>query len=89
MSARLFLLDGYALAYRAFYALIGRPLRTSRGENSSVPWGITQLVRKLLVEHTPEYIAFVLDAAAGPTFRHALYPRLQGNQGKARRARGE
>jgi DNA polymerase-1 len=38
-SPRLFLVDGYALIYRAFFALISRPLTTSKGENTSASWG--------------------------------------------------
>ena len=37
---QLFLIDGYALIYRAFYAMISRPLRTSKGENTSAAWGV-------------------------------------------------
>src|SRR5437899_3353537 len=39
---QLFLIDGHALIYRAFYALISRPLRTSRGENTSAAWWVDQ-----------------------------------------------
>ena len=38
-APRLFLVDGYALIYRAFFALLTRPLQTSRGENTSAVWG--------------------------------------------------
>ena len=47
----LFLLDGYALIYRAFFALITRPLRTAKGENTSAAFGFT---RFLLLQATPE-----------------------------------
>ena len=42
-APRLFLVDGYALIYRAFFALISRPLVTRRGENTSIAWGIANL----------------------------------------------
>ena len=40
---QLFLVDGYALIYRAFFALISRPLRTAKGENTSAAWRSDQL----------------------------------------------
>ena len=39
-----FLIDGYALIYRAFFALISRPLRTSKGENTSAAWGVVNFL---------------------------------------------
>ena len=65
---RLFLVDGYALIYRAFYAMISRPLTTSRGENTSVAWGITNFLLRLADQHHPDYVAWVHDA--GSSFRH-------------------
>jgi DNA polymerase-1 len=65
---RLFLVDGYALIYRAFYAMIARPLTTSRGENTSVAWGITNFLLRLAEKHHPDYVAWVHDA--GTSFRH-------------------
>ena len=54
-SPRLFLVDGYALIYRAFYALISRPLTTSKGENTSAVWGIAGFVQRLLEKHKPDH----------------------------------
>lgn len=79
---RLFLFDGYALAYRAFYALIGRPLRTSKGENTSVPYGVARVLRKVLLEHHPEHLAFVIDAPGGSAARRARYPPYKGTREK-------
>ena len=78
---RFFLVDGHALAYRAFFAMIGRPLRTSRGENTSVPWSITQFMLKLLSEQKPEYLAFVFDAGR-ETFRHEIYAPYKATRQK-------
>jgi DNA polymerase-1 len=67
---RVFLVDGHALVYRAFYAMISRPLRTSHGENTSAPWGVTQFIRKILEEQRPDYLGFVFDAGGrDDTFR--------------------
>jgi DNA polymerase-1 len=71
---RLFLIDGYALIYRAFYALIARPLRTSRGENTSAAWGVANFLLRLRERYAPEYIAWVNDAGdSGRTERFPAY----------------
>src|SRR5207342_3048718 len=70
-SPRLFLVDGYALIYRAFFALISRPLTTSRGENTSAAWGIVNFLQRLLQTHRPDYLGWVHDS--GLSFRHDLY----------------
>ncbi len=79
-SPRLFLIDGYALIYRAFFALIARPLKTSRGENTSASWGIVNFLRRLQTTHRPEYIAWVHDA--GLSFRHERYPAYKATREK-------
>lgn len=50
MSERLFLLDGMALAYRAYFAFITNPLRNSKGENTSAVYGFTTALIKILEE---------------------------------------
>ena len=60
-SPRLFLIDGYALIYRAFYALISRPLTTSKGENTSAAWGIVNFLQRLVANHKPEHNGWVND----------------------------
>ncbi|HET7563414.1 MAG TPA: DNA polymerase I [Gemmatimonadaceae bacterium] len=79
-SPRLFLIDGYALIYRAFFALISRPLTTSRGENTSAAWGIVNFLQRLLERHHPEYIAWVHDS--GLSFRHERYPEYKATREK-------
>src|SRR5687767_5796494 len=75
-SPRLFLVDGYALIYRAFFALISRPLTTSRGENTSAAWGIANFLQRLGSKHQPEYLGWVHDS--GLSFRHETYPEYKG-----------
>jgi DNA polymerase I len=77
---RLFLVDGYALIYRAFYALISRPLTTSHGENTSAAWGIVNFLQRLLTTHRPEYLGWVHDS--GLSFRHERYPGYKGTREK-------
>lgn len=79
---RVFLIDGHALVYRAFYAMISRPLRTSHGENTSAPWGIVQFIRKLLAERRPEYLGFVFDAGGEETFRHEIFSDYKATREK-------
>ena len=77
---RLFLVDGYALIYRAFFAMIGRPLRTSRGENTSAAWGVANFLHRLITEHRPDYLAWVHDA--GTSFREEIYPEYKATREK-------
>ncbi|GAC1648394.1 MAG: hypothetical protein NVS4B3_03890 [Gemmatimonadaceae bacterium] len=79
-SPRLFLVDGYALIYRAFFALIARPLTTSRGENTSAAWGIVNFLQRLLATHQPEYLGWVHDS--GLSFRHERYPAYKATREK-------
>jgi DNA polymerase-1 len=79
-SPRLFLVDGYALIYRAFYALISRPLTTSKGENTSAVWGISSFLQRLLDKHKPDYLAWVHDS--GLSFRHERYPAYKATREK-------
>lgn len=79
-SPRLFLVDGYALIYRAFYALIARPLTTSKGENTSAAWGIANFLQRLLTTYQPEYLGWVHDS--GLSFRHERYPAYKATREK-------
>jgi len=79
-TSRLFLVDGYALIYRAFFALISRPLTTSRGENTSAAWGVVNFLQRLLETHKPEYLAWVHDS--GLSFRHERYPAYKATREK-------
>lgn len=80
VSPRLFLVDGYALIYRAFFALISRPLTTSKGENTSAAWGVVNFLQRLITDHKPEYIAWVHDS--GLSFRHEAYPAYKATREK-------
>jgi len=77
---RLFLIDGYALIYRAYFALINRPLTTSRGENSSAAFGFTRFLKKVLEEYEPDYLGVVLDA--GSSKRTQRYPEYKATREK-------
>jgi DNA polymerase-1 len=79
-SPRLFLVDGYALIYRAFFALISRPLTTSRGENTSAAWGIVNFLQRLVQNHRPDYLGWVHDS--GLSFRHEKFPAYKATREK-------
>ncbi|PYP52233.1 MAG: DNA polymerase I [Gemmatimonadetes bacterium] len=76
----LYLVDGYALIYRAFFAMIARPLTTRRGENTSAAWGVTNFLLRLLERRRPDYLAWVHDV--GESFRHRTYPAYKATREK-------
>jgi DNA polymerase I len=77
---RLFLIDGYALIYRAFFAMISRPLTTSRGENTSAAFGLTRFLLKLRAEYEPDYLGLVMDS--GTSVRTELFPEYKATREK-------
>ncbi len=79
-TPRLFLIDGYALIYRAFFAMITRPLRTSKGENTSAAWGVANFLSRLLETHRPDYVVWVHDA--GDSFRTERYADYKSTREK-------
>ena len=77
---QLFLIDGYALIYRAFFAMISRPLRTTKGENTSAAWGVVNFLLRLREKYRPDYVAWVNDA--GTSFREERYPDYKSTREK-------
>ena len=77
---RLFLIDGYALIYRAFFAMISRPLTTSKGENTSAAFGFTRFLMKLREDYAPDYLGVVMDA--GSSQRTELYADYKATREK-------
>jgi DNA polymerase-1 len=80
-TERLFLLDGMALTYRAYYAFIQRPLTNSKGENTSAVYGFVTFLNRILSQEYPDHIAVVFDTAT-PTFRHEAYPEYKATRQK-------
>ena len=76
----LFLVDGYALIYRAFFAMIARPLTTRHGENTSAAWGVTNFLLRLRERHRPAYLGWVNDR--GVSFRERLFPEYKATRQK-------
>jgi DNA polymerase-1 len=69
---KLFLLDAYALIYRAYYAFIKNPRINSKGVNTSAIFGFVNTLEELLREEQPTHIGVAFDPA-GPTFRHEAF----------------
>ena len=61
-APRLFLIDAYALIYRAFFAFIRRPLTNSKGENTSATFGFANSLIEIRDKYQPDYLAVVFDA---------------------------
>ncbi len=79
-AQRLFLIDAYALIYRAYFALIHRPLTNSRGENTSAPWGFVNFLLRIREEYDPDYLAVVFDS--GLSHREKLFPEYKATREK-------
>lgn len=75
----LFLIDGTALAYRMYFALIKRPLTNSKGENTSAVFGFSNAILSLLNKEQPDYLVVVFDSD-GATFRHEMYEEYKATR---------
>ena len=71
-SKKLFLLDAYALIFRAYYAFIKNPRITSKGLNTSAIFGFLLALEEVLQKQKPTHIAVVFDTPT-PTFRHEMF----------------
>src|SRR6266487_7031254 len=79
MVKKLFLLDGMALVYRAHFALIARPIFTSKGVNTSALYGFTQTLLEIIRNQQPTHIAVAFDTDA-PTARHAEFAEYKAQR---------
>ena len=84
MPPILFLIDGHALAYRAYYALTrgsgGDRWKTSSGEYTAGTYGFTSVLLRILEQEDPDYIAVAFDT--GKTFRDDIFPDYKGTREK-------
>lgn len=69
---KLYLLDAYALIYRAYYALIQKPRINSKGMNTSAIYGFVNTLEEVRTLFSPTHLAVAFDPA-GKTFRHEMY----------------
>ncbi len=76
---KLFLLDAYALIYRAYYAFIKNPRINSKGFNTSAIMGFVNTLEEVLKKENPTHIGVAFDPA-GPTFRHEAYEQYKAQR---------
>jgi DNA polymerase-1 len=76
---KLFLLDAYALIYRAYYALIKNPRINSKGFNTSAIMGFVNTLEDVLKKEQPTHIGIAFDPA-GPTFRHEAFEQYKAQR---------
>ena len=76
---RLFLLDAYALIFRAYYAFIRAPRITTAGFNASAVYGFVNTLEEVLRKERPTHIAVCFDPS-GPTFRSERYPAYKSER---------
>ena len=76
---KLFLLDAYALIYRAYYAFIKNPRRNSKGLNTSAIMGFINTLNEVQTKEKPTHIGVAFDPS-GPTFRHIEYPEYKAQR---------
>ncbi|MEO6357411.1 MAG: DNA polymerase I [Ferruginibacter sp.] len=79
MSKKLFLLDAYALVFRAYYALIRSPRITSKGRNTNAQFGFTNTLIDLINNQKPTHMAVCFDTHA-PTERHTDFADYKANR---------
>ena len=76
---KLFLLDGFALIYRAYFAFAKNPRINSKGLDTSAIFGFTNTLNELIRKESPSHIAVVFDRSA-PTERHIEYPQYKAHR---------
>jgi DNA polymerase I len=76
---KLFLLDAYALIFRAYYAMIRSPRYNSKGMNTSAVFGFVNTLDEVLKKENPTHIGIAFDPA-GKTFRHEIYPQYKAQR---------
>ena len=79
MGKKLFLLDAFALIFRAYYALIRNPRITSKGYNTNAQFGFTSTLFDLINKERPTHLAVCFDTKA-PTERHTDYADYKANR---------
>jgi DNA polymerase-1 len=79
ISKKLFLLDAYALVYRAHFAFTKTPRINSKGINTSVPFGFTNTLLEVLQKQKPTHIGVAFDTSA-PTFRDEIFEEYKATR---------
>ena len=79
MAKKILVLDAYALIYRAYFAFINRPIKTSKGQNTSAIYGFVKSLLDALKRFEPTHIAVAFDVS-GKTFRTEIFPEYKANR---------
>lgn len=79
MDNRLVLIDAYPIIFGSYYALMNKPMKNSKGENTSIVYGFVNKLEMILKDYSPSHIAVVFDSAA-KTFRHEMYPEYKAQR---------
>jgi len=77
----LYLVDGYGLIYRAYFAFARTPMKNLQGQNNAAVFGFFRILLSLYKHYKPEQLAVILDPI-GPTFRDEMYPEYKANRDK-------
>ena len=76
---KLYVIDGYSLIYRSYFAFISRPFKDSQNRNVSAVYGFFSTLMMLLDSNDIDYLVVAFDSK-GPTFRHEIYPEYKANR---------
>jgi len=79
MKKKLFLIDAYALIYRAYYAFIKTPRVNSKGMNTSAVLGFVNTLEEILKTQKPTHVGVAFDPS-GPTFRHEAFEKYKAHR---------
>ena len=82
MSRELYLIDGYSVIYRGYFAFLNRPLLNPMGKNSSSVFVFFRTLFQLVRDRAPESIVVAMDSRV-PTFRHLRYEQYKATREKA------
>lgn len=79
---KLFIIDGYSIIYRSYFAHINNPMRNREGENISAYYGFFASLLHIISNYQVDGLAVAMDEK-GPTFRHLMYPEYKATRDKA------
>ncbi len=82
MSHGLYLIDGYSVIYRGYFAFLNRPLLNPQGRNSSSVFVFFRTLLQIMRERDPALVVVAMDSRV-PTFRHVRYEQYKGTRDKA------
>ncbi|MCL2294203.1 MAG: DNA polymerase I [Spirochaetes bacterium] len=80
-AAPFYILDGYSLIYKSYFAFIKAPLYNKKNENTSALFGFFRTLFSFFTQYKPLYFAVAMDSI-GPTFRHEQYPEYKATRDK-------